>query len=77
MLLQCCTGKIAFMVRGSTLDVVDVSRYETDKEWVITTMVFTRWLCVLPELPPDLLVRDPLLVTNFFEGSAQSHAESA
>eukprot|EP00975_Prorocentrum_lima_P004673 1017424-Prorocentrum_lima.AAC.1 len=65
------------MVRGSTLDVINVSGDAADKVRVVTTMVFTHWLCVLVELPPDLLVGDPLLIANFLEGSAQSHAESA
>eukprot|EP00975_Prorocentrum_lima_P070934 12934853-Prorocentrum_lima.AAC.1 len=40
VLLQRCKEKTAFMVRGSTLDVVGVSRDETDKVWVITAVVF-------------------------------------
>eukprot|EP00975_Prorocentrum_lima_P028676 6025583-Prorocentrum_lima.AAC.1 len=34
-------------------------------------------LRMLVELPPNLLVGDPLLVTNLFEGPAQPHAEGA
>eukprot|EP00975_Prorocentrum_lima_P030147 6323499-Prorocentrum_lima.AAC.1 len=65
------------MVRGSTLYVINVSGDEAAKMWVIPTMVFIHWLCILLELPPDMLVSDPLVITNCFKGSAQSHAESA
>eukprot|EP00975_Prorocentrum_lima_P029742 6242398-Prorocentrum_lima.AAC.1 len=65
------------MIRGSTLSVINVSRDEADKVWTEATMIRVHGFHALGELSPNLLVSDPLLITNLFEGSAQSHAESA